>query len=377
MTAEMILILIIGLLTALIIILAIRRRPQNSTDTTFLSLINDLRKEIQENTSSQRREMSERLDIIHDRIVKNLNESSSTLQKHFQHTSGIVRDVTEKLTKLDETNKQVLNFSGQLQNLENILKNPKHRGILGEYWLESLLNQVLSPGQYQMQYQLGTDENTGQTLVPDAVIFVKEMIIPIDAKFSLETYNKISQEPNPDAREILEREFKNDVKIRIDETSKYVQPQKGTTPFAFMFVPAEGVFQNLISQNVGAVKVNARSLIDYAFGKNVMIVSPTSFFAYLQTVLLGLKALQIEDSVKEIQKQAEQLMRHLKCYEDYHNKVGKHFETSVKTYAACSGELKKIDKDIFRVTEGTSGKQLQIADVNTAGDELVNEFFDK
>jgi DNA recombination protein RmuC len=377
MTAEMILILIIGLLTALIIILAIRRRPQNSTDTTFLSLINDLRKEIQENTSSQRREMSERLDIIHDRIVKNLNESSSTLQKHFQHTSGIVRDVTEKLTKLDETNKQVLNFSGQLQNLENILKNPKHRGILGEYWLESLLNQVLSPGQYQMQYQLGTDENTGQTLVPDAVIFVKEMIIPIDAKFSLETYNKISQEPNPDAREILEREFKNDVKIRIDETSKYVQPQKGTTPFAFMFVPAEGVFQNLISQNVGAVKVNARSLIDYAFGKNVMIVSPTSFFAYLQTVLLGLKALQIEDSVKEIQKQAEQLMRHLKCYEDYHNKVGKHLETTVKAYAACSGELKKIDKDIFRVTEGTSGKQLQIADVNTAGDELVNEFFDK
>ena len=377
MTAEMILILIIGLLTALIIILAIRRRPQNSTDTTFLSLINDLRKEIQENTSSQRREMSERLDIIHDRIVKNLNESSSTLQKHFQHTSGIVRDVTEKLTKLDETNKQVLNFSGQLQNLENILKNPKHRGILGEYWLESLLNQVLSPGQYQMQYQLGTDENTGQTLVPDAVIFVKEMIIPIDAKFSLETYNKISQEPNPDAREILEREFKNDVKIRIDETSKYVQPQKGTTPFAFMFVPAEGVFQNLISQNVGAVKVNARSLIDYAFGKNVMIVSPTSFFAYLQTVLLGLKELQIEDSVKEIQKQAEQLMRHLKCYEDYHNKVGKHLETTVKAYAACSGELKKIDKDIFRVTEGTSGKQLQIADVNTAGDELVNEFFDK
>ncbi len=338
------------------------RRHSSQADqssTQLLSLINDLRREIQESTSAQRKEVEGKLDNMHDRMVKNMQESSSALQKHFQHSFGVFRDVTERLTKLDETNKQVLNFSEQLQSLENILKNPKQRGILGEYWLESLLGQVLPPGQYEMQYQLGVDEQSGQTLIPDAVIFIKEMLIPIDAKFSLENYNRITQENDPQRREQLEKEFKTDVKLRIDETSKYIQPQMGTTNFAFMFVPAEGVYHNLITQNVGAVKVNTRNLIEYAFEKGVMIVSPTSFFAYLQTVMLGLKALQIEDSVKEIQKQAENLMRHMKAYEDHHNRLGKQLETTVRTYTSSSQELRKIDKDIYRITEGAAGKEME------------------
>ena len=295
---------------------------------------------------------------MHDRLVQNMQESSSTLQKHFRHTSVIIKDVTERLTQLDDTNKQVLGFSEQLQSLENILKNPKQRGILGEYWLESLLNQVLPPGQYKMQHDLGTDEKTGQKLIPDAVIFVKDLTIPIDSKFSLENYNRISQETDQSRRSVLEKEFKADVKLRIDETSKYIQPEKGTTNFAFMFVPAEGVYHNLITQNVGAVKVNTRNLIEYAFEKGVMIVSPTSFFAYLQTVILGLKALQIEESVKDIQMQSEKLMRHMKAYEDHHNRVGKHLETTVRAYTASSKELKKVDKDIYKITDGIAGKEL-------------------
>jgi len=146
--------------------------------------------------------------------------------------------------------------------------------------------------------------------------------------------------------------------MRIDETSKYIQTQKGTSNFAFMFVPAEGVYHNLITQNVGTVKVNSRNLIEYAFEKGVMIVSPTSFFAYLQTVILGLKALQIEDSVKDIQKQAENLMRHMKGYEEHHNRVGKHLETTVRAYSSSSDELRKIDKDIYKITEGVAGKEM-------------------
>lgn len=299
-----------------------------------------------------RREIQQRLDVMHDQISKNWNDST----KAFQFT---LRDVTERLTKLDETNKQVLNFSGQLQSLENILKNPKHRGILGEYWLETLLGQVLQPTQYRMQYDLGNDENTGAKLIVDAVIFVKDMIIPIDAKFSLENYNRISQENDPARREALERDFKADVKKCIDETSKYIHPERGTTNFAFMFVPAEGVYYNLVGANVGSAEVNAISLIEHAFKKGVMIVSPTSFFAYLQTVILGLKALQIEESVREIQKQAEHLVRHLKAYEDYHNRIGKNLEASVNAYTDASGELKKIDKDIFKITDGTVEKQLE------------------
>ena len=334
------------------------------TDVNSISnLLNDLRRELQSTNNQQRQEIHQRLDSMSEQFNKNITDSSGTLQKHFEHTSGIIRDVTEKLTKLDETNKQVLGFSSQLQSLENILKNPKHRGILGEYWLETLLGQVLQPTQYRMQYDLGVDENTNAKLIADAVIFVKDMIIPIDAKFSLENYNRISQENDPARREILEKDFKADVKKRIDETSKYIHPERGTTNFAFMFVPAEGVYYNLIGANVGSAEVNARNLIEYAFTKQVMIVSPTSFFAYLQTVILGLKALQIEESVKEIQKQAEHLMRHLKAYEDYHNKIGKNLEASINAYSDASGELKKIDKDIFKITDGVVEKQLEPVEV--------------
>ncbi len=358
---------ILIVLFIVVIFLLLKNRPPSPFDSTALhQTLSDLRRELQETTNNQRRDVSERLDVLGERMMKNLSESSSNLQKNFHQTSTIIRDVTERLTKLDETNKQVLGFSTQLQSLENILKNPKQRGILGEYWLEALLGQVLSPTQYEMQYDLGIDETTNQKLIPDAVIHIKEMLVPIDAKFSLENYNRISVENDPIAREVLEKEFKADVKKRIDETSKYIRPDKGTTNFAFMFVPAEGVYHNLITANVGAVKVNAQNLIEYAFKKGVMIVSPTSFFAYLQTVILGLKALQIEDSVKDIQIQADSLMKHLRAYEDYHNKLGKHLETTRNAYNASSGELKKIDKDIFRITAGTSGKELDPLEIGSS-----------
>lgn len=337
---------------------------KNSSDASgvdpnlFLNTINDLRRELQQTNNKQQGEMTNRLDRMHDQLVKNLTNSSGTLQKHFTHTSGLIRDVTERLTKLDETNKQVLGFSEQLQSLENILKNPKKRGILGEYWLETLLSQVLQPTQYSMQHDLGKTED-GSNLIPDAVIFVKDLIIPIDAKFSLENYNRIQQALDAKQREKLERDFKSDVKKRIDETSKYIRPTThGTTNFAFMFVPAEGVYHNLIGSSVGAVSVNSRNLIEYAFEKGVMIVSPTSFFAYLQTVLHGLKALQIEESVKQIQKHTEQLMKHLRAYEEQHNKVGKHLQTTYRAYTDASKELKKIDKDVYRITDGAAGKEL-------------------
>ncbi len=348
-----------------LIFLISRRGNSTSTpdQTVMVNIINDLRRDLQDNQHKNRTEVQQRLDVMSDQLLKGLSESSSTLQKHFAHSLGTFKDVTERLTKIDETNKQVLEFSNQLQSLENILKNPKQRGILGEYWLETLLGQVLQPGQYKMQYDLGIDEETGAKLIPDSVIFIKDLLIPIDAKFSLENYNKVSMESDTSRREVLEKEFKSDVKKRIDETSKYIKTDRGTTNFAFMFVPAEGVYHSLIGASVGAVQVNSRNLIEYAFEKGVMIVSPTSFYAYLQTVLLGLKALQIEESVKEIQQFAEQLVRHLKSYEEFHNKVGKHLETTYRAYADSSKEFKKIDKDIFKITAGTSGKLLEPADI--------------
>ena len=289
---------------------------------------------------TQINELSRTVDNKIGESHKQVNES---LKFHSGESNKIIRDVTERLTRLDETNKQVISFADQLQSLENILKNPKQRGILGEYYLETVLKNVLPPGSYQMQYSFpdGT--------IVDAVVFVKDKIIPIDSKFSLENYNKMAEERDPAEKKRLEAIFVGDLKNRITETAKYIQPTKDTTDFAFMFIPHEAIYYDLLTNKVGAGDEN-ENLIQRAAGKyKVIITSPTSFLAYLQTVLQGLKALKIEESAKEIIKKVEDLGKHLKSYDEYHNKLGNALGTVVNHYNASNKELKKIDKDVLRI----------------------------
>lgn len=273
-----------------------------------------------------------------------LQESTRLLQKQFGASTNIIREVTEKLVKLDETNKQVLNFSDQLKNLQDILKNPKQRGILGEYYLETLLKNVFPPGVYQMQYGFKDGE------IVDAVIFYQDKIIPIDSKFSLENYNKVLESKSDEERGQLEKIFRQDLKNRIDETSKYVRPAEGTTEFAFMFIPAEAIYYDLLTNQVGAVKSNTRDLIEYAYrDKKVIVVSPTSFTAYLQTVMQGMRAQQIEKSATEIIKRVQVLGNHIKSYDEFFGKVGIHLGTTVNAYNTAYKELAKIDKDVLKI----------------------------
>jgi DNA recombination protein RmuC len=298
-----------------------------------------------------------------------LSESNKMLQSQYSQSMKIIQDVTEKLTKLEDTNKQVISFTDQLQSLQDILKNPKQRGILGEYYLETLLKNVLPPGSYESQYKLGTDEN-GQELIPDAVVFVKEKIIPIDAKFSLENYNRLVEEKDPVEKERLEKLFVNDLKNRIVETSKYIQPAKGTMDFAFMFIPHEAIYYDLIINKIGAVTEDTENLIQRAASKyKVIIVSPTSFLAYLQTVLQGLRSLQIEESAKIIQKNVELLGKHIGSYQEYLKKLGNNLSTVINCYNTASKEFEKIDKDVVKITNGKQGFEAMKLDKPKAGDE--------
>ncbi|HPV33697.1 MAG TPA: DNA recombination protein RmuC, partial [Candidatus Paceibacterota bacterium] len=258
------------------------------------------------------------IKTVDDKLGESARHMQNSIQTQFSESSKIIRDVTERLTKLDETNRQVVGFADQLQSLQDILKNPKQRGILGEYYLETLLKNVMPPGSYQMQYPFADG-----TIV-DAAVFVKDKIIPIDSKFSLENYNRLAEEKNETERDRLEKVFVNDLKLRIQETAKYVQPDKGTLEFAFMFIPHEAIYYDLIVNKIGALKdENTENLIQRAAAKyHVIIVSPTSFLAYLQTVLQGLKALQIEESAKEIKKRVEELGKHIGAYENYMSKLG-------------------------------------------------------
>ncbi|MDP2593348.1 MAG: DNA recombination protein RmuC, partial [bacterium] len=228
----------------------------------------------------------------------------------------------------------------------DILKNPKQRGtVLGEYFLETLLKNVLPPGQYKMQYAFQNGE------IVDAVVFVKDKIIPIDSKFSLENYNRLIEEKNPAERERLEKLFLSDLKNRIQETAKYIRQSEGTMDFAFMFIPHEAIYYDLLINKVGAPSDDTENLIQRAAGKyKVIIVSPTSFLAYLQTVLQGLKAMQIEETAKDIVKRVGELGKHLKSFEDYHGKMGNALTTVVNHYNSSGKEFKKIDKDVLRIT---------------------------
>ncbi len=175
------------------------------------------------------------------------------------------------------------------------------------------------------------------------------------------------EEKNESVRNGLEKEFKADLKKRIDETAKYVKPQEGTTDFAFMFIPADGVFYNLLSYKVGALDVNTHDLIEYAFKKHVILVSPMTFYAYLQTVMQGLKALAIEESAREIQKRVGDLGRHLGAYQEYMIKLGTHLGTTVSSYNNAGKEFGKLDKDVIKITEGEVSINPELPDVEKPG----------
>ncbi len=301
----------------------------------------------------------EQLNELNRTVDKKIGESAKdtreSMHAQLSESNKMIRDVTAELTNLVGTNKQVLSFADQLQNLQDILKNPKHRGILGEYYLETLLKNVFAPGQYQMQYKFVN----GDTV--DAVVFVKEKIIPIDSKFSLENYNRFVNEKDSAEKEKLEKIFENDLKLRIQETSKYIRPTEGTMDFAFMFIPHEAIYYDLLTKKIGSTEED--SLIQRAAIKyKVIIVSPTSFLAYLQTVLQGLKALQIEETAKDIVKRVEELGTHLKKYEDYHAKLGASLGTVVNHYNNSGKELRKVDKDVLRITGQAPGLEAPLID---------------
>ncbi len=323
-------IIFLVILIALMIGLLLQKKPKeadNGAMNLLLTQINELAR------------------TVDARLGESQKEINQTMRYQSSETSRIVADITEKITRLDETNKQVIGFADQLQNLQDILKNPKQRGILGEYYLETLLKNVMPPGSYQMQYSFPNG-----TIV-DAVVFVKDKIIPIDSKFSLENYNRISETNDKAEKDRFEKIFVNDLKKRIEETSKYIQPQEGTMDFAFMFIPHEAIYYDLLVNKIGGSSDEADNLIQRAASKyKVIIVSPTSFLAYLQTVLQGLKALQIEESAKDIIKRVGELGTHLRTYEEAHTKMGNALATTVNHFNKSNNEFRKIDKDVMRIT---------------------------
>lgn len=363
MSTILIILLILLIVVFLMLVYIFFIQPQKKIVSNESMLL--MQQQIQDLSRAMREQMSESNRLAQEGSRVQFRESKALMQ-------GINRDVNEQIraiqesinekllgvqkhvSEVSESSKQVFTIAEQLQNLEKVLKHQKQRGNLGEASLRLALENILPVGAYKLQYQF----DGGETV--DAVILTKDGIIPVDAKFSLDNYRRLVDETDPIRRDELEKEFKNDLKKRIDETAKYIRPKDGTLPFAFMYIPAEAIYYDLLINEVGSVKVNTRSLIDYAYrDKSVIIVSPTTFAAYLQSVLYGFRAFKVEESAKEIQGNVEKLARHLNAYNEYFEKVGNSLGTTVNHYNQASKELGKIDKDVVRISgEGINHEQL-------------------
>ncbi|MBT7458577.1 MAG: DNA recombination protein RmuC [Flavobacteriaceae bacterium] len=343
--------LLVGILVVVLLIFFLHNRNSSGSNALLVQLnealrneIQEIRKDVEQNAQVSRVEIEGKLTTINQEINEFQKSTKQNMQTQFSQSNKIVKEVTAELEKIKGTNEQVLNFATQMKSLEKILGNSKQRGILGEIQLENLLANVLPPDLFTMQHRFSNGE------MVDAIVKVGQFIIPIDAKFSLDNYNKMIESSDPSEIKKLETQFRNDIRLRIDETSKYIRPTEKTTDYAYMFIPADGLYQDLLNSRVGSLQINSRDLVHYAYGKKVMIVSPMSLFPMLQITVKALHNLKIEKSVQEILTNVDKLTNHLNAYQTYHSKLGKTLGTAVNHYNDLTGEFKKIDKDIVKLS---------------------------
>jgi DNA recombination protein RmuC len=341
-------VLVLALLAAVLMQL---RSPHG--DNTSLLLKQDLTK------------LSDDITALKDGVQKQMNDqmtaSSKQMQAQSQASIRILAEVTEKLTKLEGTNKNVGDIANELKTLQNVLQNPKQRGVLGEFYLEQILKNTLPPGSYQLQYKLA------EGLIVDACIILDDRVLPVDSKFSLENYNRLLEAKDGE-RELLAKSFKEDLKRRIDETSKYILPGKGTLDQALMFIPSEAIYYDLLANKVGLGSVSGRNLIQYASEKKVTIVGPSTLSAMLQTIMQGLRSIEIHKDTEKIRKNIEQLQKHLIAHNTYMLKLGSSLGTTVNHFNTTYKELGKIDKDIVKITDSEAVVETLLLDKPTLED---------
>ena len=307
-------------------------RPKADTGSALLlkADMTELNKSVQELREGVQRQLTD-----------HLGNSNKQLAQQSAASIKILQEVTEKLTKLEGTNKSVGDIASELKTLQNVLQNPKQRGVIGEYYLEQILKNTLPPGAFQLQYKLG------ESLIVDAVIKYEDKLLPLDSKFSLENYNRMVEAEGVE-KEALEKLFKTDIKNRIDETSKYIQPGKGTLDQALMFIPSETIYYDILTERVG---INGRNLLQYAAEKRVTIVGPTTLSAMLQTIAQGLRSIEIHKDTEKIRKNIEQLQKHLISHNGYMQKLGASLGTTVNHFNTTYKELGKIDRDIVKIAD--------------------------
>ena len=293
-------------------------------------------------TQSIQQQLGQLLGQVQQRLSENadvLSQTQQNLGERLDNAARVVGSVQRSLGGLEEANRKIYEVGKDIASLQEILRAPKLRGGLGEFLLEDLLGQILPAQHFSMQYGFRSGEKV------DAVVKLGDSLVPVDAKFPLENFKRILETTGDEERTRAKRQFISDVKKHVDAiAAKYILPDEGTFDFALMYIPAENVYYETIIKDDAP---EDRSLSQYALGKHVIPVSPNSFYAYLQAIVLGLKGMKIEDRAKEIVAYLSRLQGDFQKFRDEFTLLGKHLGHAQASFQNADRRLEQFGQRLL------------------------------
>jgi DNA recombination protein RmuC len=291
-------------------------------------------------------QVTSQVDTRLGQVAEQLQKSTGDLNTRLDNAARVVSEVSKGLGGLAEATKKVYDVGKDIASLQEILRSPKLRGGLGELFLGDLLAQILPPAHFALQHRFRSGE------VVDAVIRLGQNLVPVDSKFPLENFRRVVEVVSEEEKKAAKKKFIADVKKHIDAIAgKYILPDEGTFDFALMYIPAENVYYEMVIRDE-AVDTD-KGLLNYAFAKRVIPVSPNSFYAYLQTILLGLKGLHIEARARDILTSLARLSGDFERFRSDFEVVGKHITNLKSKYDEADKRLAKFG-DKLESTGGSS-----------------------
>lgn len=303
----------------------------------------------------QQRAINEQLRGITDQVNRQLQNSSGEISKRLDNAARVIGDVQKNIGELSTASKQIFEVGKNIASLQEILQPPKLRGGLGEQFLGELLSQILPSKFFTLQYPFSSGEKV------DAAIKLGEKLVPIDSKFPLDNFRRIIECKTEDEKKVCQKAFTRDVKKHIDDiASKYIVPNEGTYDFALLYIPAENIYYETITKDESFGE--EKGILSYALSKRVIPVSPNSFYAYLQVIVLGLKGLEIEENARDIQTRLVSLGRELRIFQEDFQVVGKHLTNAMNKFEEAR---RRLDKFSFKFEQAESQPSLPLLEKET------------
>jgi DNA recombination protein RmuC len=286
--------------------------------------------------------LTEQLRVINEQVNQQLQlvnqqlqQSSGQIGQRLDSAAKVIGEVRENIGRLSKVSDQIYEVGKNIATLQEILRPPKLRGGLGEQFLGELLSQILPPEFFTLQYSFSSGERV------DAVVKLGQRLVPIDSKFPLDNFRRMIECKTDDERKASQKLFYRDVKKHIDEIAgKYIVPEEGTYDFALLYIPAENIYYETITKDESFGE--EKGILDYALKKKVIPVSPNSFYAYLQVIILGLKGLKIEEHAHEIQGLLAGLIKEMRDFQEDFRIVGKHITDARNRFEEARSRLEKF-----------------------------------